>query len=274
MTVGRLVGRSVSRSVSHIVGQSVGLKYPTIEINVFGVRCFFRQNLDVGDLMKKCGKFDRSTRSFLDVDFAGVRRLVNQHGPAAVVKAKDSNYIDYTCLHHAAAAAEGGDLTWFLLDIGADPDAESSSGAAPLSEAEGENRLTAGEHLLTFGADASRDGSHALFRAAAANLFNTIVSDDNIRIVRLLLQHGADPHGMEQYRGGRGPFGETTPFLWAVHFAQEENVREMAKWSSSPPTTPRCGWQVEESFRDRLNAIIEAIERGKAERQIAKGKRE
>ena len=46
--------------------------------------------------MYKCGRY-------VSGDIEGVKKMIYKFGVTTIIKAKDTNYYDWTCLHHAAS---------------------------------------------------------------------------------------------------------------------------------------------------------------------------
>ena len=177
----------------------------------------------------------------------GVRQLAERYGAEAVVNAADSN--GYTCLHWAASGA-AGDLAWFLLDNGANPDAVDQWRSTPIHYAAAGNKLENVEILLHFKADASFGKSAALFWTY-----------DNDEIVRLLLQNGAEP---DERNDNWTP---NTPFMWAVRNAKLRTIRELVKWME-PSTIPVFNEaDLAFSLRYLYASVLVAIQRGREERK-------
>jgi uncharacterized protein len=117
-------------------------------------------------------------------------QLVNDH--PTVIDAKDPK--GDTGL---IVAIRGGDATWtgFLLDKGADPNLQGAGGDTPLITAAKGSFDEAADLLITIGAKvdtANRSGETALIIA---------VQQRDLRLVRLLLSHNANPDRADSVAG-------------------------------------------------------------------------
>ena len=203
--------------------------------------------------MEKCGTNKKG------YDLAGVQQLVVQYGAKAVINARSCPRICPLCIDLAAYLAE--DLLWYLLEIGANPNGEDNRRypGTPLKEASRANNSHNVEILLHFNADASDQGSMALYHAA-----------DNAEIARLLLQNGAKPNDRTQ--AGRYAY-LPTPFLYAVGWGKLNNIREQAKWMETIPSLSELFIQLGVSEnRKYTDELLAALKAGGEERLAHLGK--
>ena len=125
----------------------------------------------------------------------GVREFITEFGAKAVLdvttRLKFGSRWDYRNCLQRSIYAKNANLTWLLLQNGADPN-DYTRFTYVLTIASGQGTSAQVEILLAYGAKADNDDSMALYVVAGKRPFG----EEEQKILRLLLQNGADPNAV------------------------------------------------------------------------------
>ena len=119
----------------------------------------------------------------------GVTEFITEFGAKAVFGETDGDNMN--CLQ-SSIYVKNASFTWLLLQNGADPN-DYTGDTYVLTRASGQGTLAHVEILLAYGAKADNDDSRALYAVADKR------GDEEQKILRLLLQNGADPNGVNKH---------------------------------------------------------------------------
>ena len=119
----------------------------------------------------------------------GVTEFITEFGAKAVFNETDGDRMN--CLQ-SSIYVKNASFTWLLLQNGADPN-DYTGDTYVLTRASGQGTLAHVEILLAYGAKADNDDSRALYAVADKR------GDEERKILRLLLQNGADPNGVNKH---------------------------------------------------------------------------
>ena len=119
----------------------------------------------------------------------GVTEFITEFGAKAVFNETDGDNMN--CLQ-SSIYVKNANFTWLLLQNGADPN-DYTGDTYVLTRASGQGTLAHVEILLAYGAKADNDDSRALYAVADKR------GDEEQKILRLLLQNGADPNGVNKH---------------------------------------------------------------------------
>ena len=130
----------------------------------------------------------------------GVREFITEFGAKAVLdvttrqKLKGVMRWDYRNCLQISIYVKNANFTWLLLQNGADPN-DYTGDTYVLTRASGQGTSAHVEILLAYGAKADNDDSRALYAVSGKRPFG----DNEQKILRLLLQNGADPNGVNKH---------------------------------------------------------------------------
>ena len=132
---------------------------------------------------------DELMRTCRNGDMEGVKVFITEFGAKAVFSETDGDNMN--CFQ-SSIYVKNANFTWLLLQNGADPN-DYTGDTFVLTRASGQGTSAHVEILLAYGAKADNDDSRALYAVADKR------GDEEQKILRLLLQNGADPNGVNKH---------------------------------------------------------------------------